>query len=265
MSPEPPSSKRETQKIQKKGECSSNSQPTLEVTIARKAKYPAKSCQAKEINKAVTYFIAKDAIPVSTVSKPGFKHLVSKLNPKYEIPTRKHFSEIEIPALYSLVRANTVKPLVSKVECYAATTDLWTSGSCDPYITVTLHFIDYEWNLKSFCLDTVPMYDDHTGQNISDALLDVLENWELSKTKWLQLPLNGANVVAALRNLGVRISCFGHNLDLAIKKALIVPHVKQALARCHALVELFHRSWKKKSRFKGEAGRIRPKATQAYG
>ncbi len=163
-----------SQKIPKKGECSSNSQPTLEVTIARKAKYhPAKSCQAKEINKAVTYFIAKDAIPVSTVSKPGFKHLVSKLNPKYEIPTRKHFSEIEILALYSLVRAKTVKPLVSKAECYAATTDLWTSGSCDPYITVTLHFIDYEWNLKSFCLDTVPMYDDHTGQNISDALLDV--------------------------------------------------------------------------------------------
>ncbi len=97
-----------SRKIPKKGECSSNSQPTLEVTIARKAKYPAKCCQAKEINKAVTYFIAKDAISVSTVSKPGFKHLVSKLNPKYEIPTRKHFSEIEIPALYSLVRANTV-------------------------------------------------------------------------------------------------------------------------------------------------------------
>ncbi len=120
-------------------------------------------------------------------------------------------------------------------------------GSCDPYITVTLHFIDYEWNLKSFCLDTVPMYDDHTGQNISDALLDVLENWELKQDKVVAITTdNGANVVAALRNLGVaRISCFGHNLDLAIKKALIVPRVKQALARCHALVELFHRSWKK--------------------
>ena len=164
------------------------------------------------------------------------------------------------------MRDNTVKPLVSNVECYAATTDLWTSGSCDPYITVTLHFIDYEWNLKSFCLDTVSMYDDHTGQNISDALLDVLENWELKQDKVVAITTdNGANVVAALRNLGVaRINCFGHNLDLAIKKALIVPRVKQALARCHALValvELFHCSCKKQSRFKGEAGRIRPIAT----
>ena len=40
-------------------------------------------------------------------------------------------------------------------------------------------------------------------------------------------------------------SCFGHNLDLAIKKVLSFPRVQQALARCHSLVELFHRTWKK--------------------
>ncbi len=170
--------------------------------------------------------------------------MVSKLNRKYEIPTRKHFSGIEIPALYSLVRDNRVKPLVSKAECYAATTDLWTSGSCDPYITCYPSF--YRLRVE-FCLDTVPLYDDHTGQNISDALLDVLENWELKQDKVVAVTTDkGANVVAALRDLGVaRISCYGHNLDLAIKKALIVPRVKQALARCHALVELFHHSWKK--------------------
>ena len=59
---------------------------------------------ARDLNKAVVYFIAKDAFPISTVGKPGFKHLVSKLNPRYEIPSSKHFSEYEIPALYSLIK-----------------------------------------------------------------------------------------------------------------------------------------------------------------
>ena len=50
----------------------------------------------------------------------------------------------------------------------------------------------------------------------------------------------------AFRNIAVlRVSCFGHNLDLAIKKVLSFLRVQQALARCHSLVELFHRSWKK--------------------
>ena len=50
----------------------------------------------------------------------------------------------------------------------------------------------------------------------------------------------------AFRNIAVlRVSCFGHNLDLAIKKVLSFLRVQQALARCHSLVKLFHRSWKK--------------------
>ena len=43
----------------------------------------------------------------------------------------------------------------------------------------------------------------------------------------------------------IRLSCFGHNLDLAINRGLQVDRVKQALGKCHSLVELFHRSWKK--------------------
>ena len=55
---------------------------------------------------------------------------------------------------------------------------------------------------------------------------------------------NGSNVVVAFRNIAIlRVSYFGHNLDLAIKKVLSFPHVQHALARCHSLVELFHHSW----------------------
>ena len=38
-------------------------------------------------------------------------------------------------------------------------------------MTLTVHFIDKTWNLQSFCLDTVPIFADHTGQNIADAML----------------------------------------------------------------------------------------------
>jgi len=62
-----------------------------------------------------------------TVEKSGFKLLVSKLNPRYNLPSRKHFTEVEIPKLYVEVRDTVVKPKLAEVEFFSATTDLWTS------------------------------------------------------------------------------------------------------------------------------------------
>ena len=42
-----------------------------------------------------------------------------------------------------------------------------------------MHYNDDNWQLKSFCLDTEPVLDDHTGQNLADAVQDILGNWEL--------------------------------------------------------------------------------------
>ena len=101
----------------------------------------------------------------------------------------------------------------------ATTTDMWTSGSNDAYITLTIYFISNDWELRSFCLETLPMFTDHTGQNIAD-ILSAIRN--LSKEKLVASTTNsGSNIVSVFRILGaVRISCFGHNLDLAIKKSL---------------------------------------------
>ena len=91
------------------------------------------------------------------------------------------------------------------------------------------------------------MYEDHTGQNLADAVTDVLGNWDLRVDQIVATTTdNAANIIAAFNLLGMlRLSCFGHNLDLAINKSLQIDRVKRALGKCHSLVELFHRSWKK--------------------
>ena len=98
-----------------------------------------------------------------------------------------------------------------------------------------------------FALIRCLYFADHTGQNIADAILDILDNWQLSISKLVAATTDsGSNVIAAFNILGLlRISCFGHNLDLAIKKSLKATQIQRALGRCHSLVELFHRSWKK--------------------
>ena len=75
-----------------------------------------KSVYAQELNRAVAYFIAKDMRSLYTVEKPGFKRLVSTLDPKYSIALRKCFTKQELPRLFSEVRDGVVMPKLPEMK-----------------------------------------------------------------------------------------------------------------------------------------------------
>ena len=195
----------------------------------------------------MAYFIAKDEQPFYTVEKPGFRALVAKLNPRYELPGRKYFVEHQFPHLYNELKENIVIPRLAQASHFAVTTDLWTSNSNSPLMSFTIHFIDSNWHLQSLCLDTVAIFQDHTGKNIAEAFQDVLGNWGLSISRVVATTTdNGSNFVAAFAMLQCEwLSCFGHNLNLAVMKAVNIDRVQQAVKKCHSLIEVFSRSWKK--------------------
>ena len=192
-------------KLPKCGESSQSStsnktQVTLGELVAKSAMYSPSSPQAKELSRAVAYHFAKDAVPLSTVDKPGFQYMVSKLNPRYQLPSRRHYFDYEIPHLYSHVRYYVVAPKLKEAKFFSATTVLWTSAANCHYMTITIHFISSDWELISFCLETVPLFTDHTGQNIADALSDILDNWDLSQNNLVATTTHsGSNIVSAFR------------------------------------------------------------------
>ena len=47
------------------------------------------------------YFIAKDLMPTSVVQGNGFHKLLEKLDPRYQLPSRKTLSDKVIPVLYN--------------------------------------------------------------------------------------------------------------------------------------------------------------------
>lgn len=134
-------------------------------SIACSVKYLPDSTRA---NHPVTYYIAKDSIPISVVERPEFKHMLLKHNPRYQVPARWHFTDYEIPRLYSHVKDNIVAELLKEV------TFLWLlpifGVVINVMLTLTVHFISINWNLKSFCLDTAALYEDHTSHNIADTI-----------------------------------------------------------------------------------------------
>ena len=95
-------------------------------------------------------------------------------------------------------------------------------------------------------LDTKEFQEEHTGMQIAAELRDILESWGLSEECLVPATTdNGSNIVNALDQLDwINIRCFAHTLQLAVLKAVDVPAVSKALARCRNLVSHFNRSAK---------------------
>ena len=102
------------------------------------------------------------------------------------------------------VRDKIKGPIAGReLEYFSTTTDLWTSVSGDPYITLTCHFIDSNWVIKTYCLQTHYLPEDHTAINISEVLAETLQQWKLEESRLVGITTDsGSNVKAACEILG---------------------------------------------------------------
>ncbi|XP_072563330.1 E3 SUMO-protein ligase ZBED1-like [Paramormyrops kingsleyae] len=209
--------------------------------------YDKQSKRHKDITRAVTNFLAKDMMPFSMVDSVGFRKMMSVIDPRFELPSRKYFSRTAIPALYSEVR-DRVEEQLKSVSYFATTADLWSSRTSEPYLSLTVHFIDKGWNLVSLCLQTVYFPEDHTGEAIAAGLADALASWGLSDEKQVCITTDsGTNIIkAAELNGWTRLQCFGHRLNSAIEKVNQDKRVDRAIGVCKKVVAAFSYSWKKK-------------------
>ncbi|KAL3989107.1 hypothetical protein ACER0C_013425 [Sarotherodon galilaeus] len=122
----------------------------------------------------------------------------------------------------------------------------------EPYLSLTVHFIDMDFNMKTKCLQTSFFPGDHTGQNIAAGLKQALATWDLEESKLVCITTdNDAYVIlAAELNGWMRLQCFGHRLHLAIERAMKDHRIERAVGVCKQVVSTFSFSWKKKRELK---------------
>ena len=99
---------------------------------------------------------------------------------------------------------------VKKCPDFAITHDGWTSANTESYNTVTGHFINPEWELKSVVLETTKVEGSHTAENIASSLRETQQAWSFVTPT--AVTDNAANEKKALELLQwVRFGCYGHN------------------------------------------------------
>ncbi|KAK7934311.1 hypothetical protein WMY93_005207 [Mugilogobius chulae] len=189
--------------------------------------------------------MATDLRPYSLVESAGFKYMMKIIEPRYQIPSRPHFSQKVVPALYEQAKSAILNELTS-VSAVALTTDGWTSRATESYLTVTVHFISSEWKMMSHVLQTRAIYDQHTSTNLAEALKEAVHEWKLERS-YATIPVttdNARNIINAVKEagLGPQIGCFAHTINLASQKATGLNQVSRLLGKVRKIVTFFHRS-----------------------
>ena len=117
----------------------------------------------------------------------------------------------------------------------SVTTDIWTTETYDKsFMSVTIHYLNSSWKLRSILLDFISMKGSHTGIAISNAMETCLQEMRIT-SKLIAITRDNASsnnrflqeFASSLSRIGIQfdstqqsIRCFGHILNLAVQSML---------------------------------------------
>lgn len=164
--------------------------------------YDRHSQRKLELDKALVLMVCQDFQPFFIVDDVGFKHFIKLLDPRYELPSRRTLTDILLKRYYEESK-NKLSAIFEEVSCISLTCDLWTSRANEGYLTVTSHFIDYDFNMQCAVLSTNLMKGNHTANNITDKIHKICNMWSIRHKIVSVVTDNASSMVKACEILKV--------------------------------------------------------------
>ena len=185
----------------------------------------------------------KDIRPSSIVEDRGFCKLLSTLDPRYVPPSRHTIMRSLLPDRYAVMKEKITSELES-VEVCSLTSDFWTARTSTSYVTVTCHFINSSWVMKSYVLATYQVDVSHTAENVAKELKKVASEWKITEKVVCVTTDNASNMVAGVRLTGWKhLPCLGHTLNLIVCEAIKKDEALSTLQeKCRKVVKFFKQS-----------------------
>lgn len=217
------------------------------------AKYQPRSELQLMVDLNVAIFLATSNLPFYLVERPSFKRFVASLNPKALVKSHSTYSRNVIVLVEKNLREVLNKVLTADLptlDMVSFTTDLWQSRSTDDYISLTLHYIDSDWNMKHFNVECRPYSDAHSGVLIARTIdLMIRDIPGLDKNCTITMTTDGASNMKKCcdeaEHVDQQLICLAHLINLALKDACAIPIIASMIKMCKMLASAVHHSTKK--------------------
>jgi hypothetical protein len=144
-----------------------------------------------EFNNYLANMIICCDLPFRLVERPEFRDLVTYLRPTTVVVGRTKIVDI-IKEVYKSELLKLKQRLNSCRSRVSITCDAWTSKNQLPFLAVTVHYIDENWDLQKDLLDFQYIPGSHTGANLASKIYEILENRDLT-TRLLAITADNAS------------------------------------------------------------------------
>ena len=202
--------------------------------------------RAQNIHTRIGEMIALDYQPFSVVEDVGFCRLLHAIEPKYNIPSRKYFTETVVPEIHDRIKKAVAKEIAA-VRNMSFTTDIWsTAVNMHSLLSLTAHWVTESFERKSAVLHAKPFDGSHTGESIAETFDDMFRSWDINKQDQVHLVVrdNASNMVKAMSvALLPDLGCFAHTLQLVVNDGTLSQRaVTDMCATARKIVGHFRRS-----------------------
>lgn len=191
----------------------------------------------KEKEESTLRWILLTTQPLSTITQKAYIEHMKIIDPEFIVPGEKKI-RMMIAQSYEYNK-NKLMQLLKTAQSISLTTDLWSSRSKHGYLGLTATWINQDFEIIDVLLEISYFPAPHTAEAIAKAIKNIIQKWEIEGRVLSVTTDNGANVVAAIRELDpiVRLSCAAHTLQLAIGRGLKL--VETLTARVRQLINFF--------------------------
>lgn len=178
-------------------------------------------------------YVILDELPFTHGESPNFEHFNRvAMQPAFRRIPRNTLKRRTIK-LYNSYRAYLMEMFRTYDGRVSITSDCWTSFVGEPFICVTVHWIDDEWFLQKRIICFEAMEENHTGFNIKTRIVNCLKNFQLvdklfsasfdnasANTRAIDFLKQDSDVPLLLNGSLLHVRCCAHILNLCAQEGI---------------------------------------------
>ena len=206
---------------------SSNRQTEID-DFTETIKWPPQSALQLEFNTILNLVQVLSNLQFHVVEFAGFKMLMNYLCSRATLksPTT---SKYKLPMTYRNLRRYVKKQLEKDIphfEIAAFTTDGWTARNGDTFVSVTLHYVTKDFELKKLFLDCQNFIGRHTGVLFAQGLdhmisqFPALQREDLYKVGVTDAAANMRKAITENKEISDHLACADHLLNTCLTKGV---------------------------------------------
>ncbi|KAK1406563.1 hypothetical protein QVD17_41992 [Tagetes erecta] len=186
----------------------------------------------------IAKLIIMHELPFSFVEYHWFNQLMKYANPLFQRVSRSTITRDCVKVVDG--EKERIKKMLKRVNMISLTSDCWTSNQTIGYMCLTAHFVDIDWKLNKCIIGFNELAPPHSGEVISDGILECLIKWGI-QDKIGTITLDNASnndraAIILMNNFRVKrklhfdghffhVRCCAHILNLVVQDGLVTIEV----------------------------------------